>query len=332
MKISDEMVTKVLTKYYSSGRVLNGKDEVRRMRAALEAAFYHIADMDKMVELVTDCDQLDNGKAAGLEAELDIVVEQILNATDLDKLKAITRKNFPECVLKDKVVIGAATGSLSSGGQPIIGVHPVKHISGGSKKAESKTDDGWIKHDGQMIPVCGKSRVWVTFGDGEEQIRIANDVYENWFWSGKPEKNDIIAYQILKEENKDSDEWIEWNQKSANCPVDADAMVQIKWHPKLGIDFRKEPWAAQGVRWDNVAAYRIFKEEKKEKFCPECKVNLYQDVCECPTLKDEKGPKKQTLYEFAQGKVGKNIDILTPSEILDLTSEYMKQNSDLTFV
>lgn len=83
--ISDEMVKIALQAFHANVYGILG------MKAALEAVFDHIADADKMV----------SDKAAGLEAELDIVIRLILRAYDLDALKGVILNNYPKYISYD---------------------------------------------------------------------------------------------------------------------------------------------------------------------------------------------------------------------------------------
>lgn len=132
IEVTDDMVVSFLKMWFRNNLSWGCDNQYKSfVKECLEAAFTHIApsskeithsnstqvediieqvdttttqllEMNEMIEQATkDCDNIrkimddKDYKIAGLEAELDILVNDVLNCTDLKHLQGVTRKNFP---------------------------------------------------------------------------------------------------------------------------------------------------------------------------------------------------------------------------------------------
>lgn len=126
----------------------------------------------------------------GLKAELDILVEQILSARDLEKLKETTRENFPD---------------LAKSLEPRLReLHwkrfDLKHqFDECFKEHEEKQpdDEGWIEHDGEYLPVEGKTFVDIKFqgADTVYNSKAGGFYWAHWVLEDNPEYK-ITHYRI----------------------------------------------------------------------------------------------------------------------------------------
>lgn len=163
-------------------------------KRGLEAVF---AMVEKEPKTCEGCN-VDEYKIMGLESELDILVDQILNAKDLDHLKETTLMNFPE--------------------------------------------------------------------------------------------KELPTFEELEEDNEG---WIEW--RSSRCPdLPIETYIEVKGF--TGNRYKNYiGYAKRNFNWDNIIAYRVIKEEPKEKI--------------------------PTLLEFAEET--RNLDLHSPREITQIISEYL---------
>ncbi len=148
--ITEEMITMAIQKWFKrpSAHEAFCDDYRNDMRSALEAVLSLIEkEVDELHE-----------KTIGLESELDITVDMILAAKDLDRLKETTLMNFP-------------------------------------KKKEQPDNEGWIEWNRDMQAPSRELMVQVKYIDGIISKPVLA-IKPQWFHCGASDM-DIIAYRIL---------------------------------------------------------------------------------------------------------------------------------------
>ena len=159
-------------------------DRKKRMKAALEAVF----DMVNKESADT---------RMGLESELDIVVKQIFRASDLDKLKEITKKNFPDKWMEEK------ESEENEQWDEVIGSVAKNNNIFKKMQEEKPLDDGWIRHTTGKQPVDDDVLVDAKFSDGIQKNRTAKSLGRCWAPINNPtDEFTIIAYRIISEPEK----------------------------------------------------------------------------------------------------------------------------------
>lgn len=120
----------------------------------------------------------------GIKAELDILVEQILTCKDLEKLKEVTRMNYPDMAREFN--------------------SQVKLDSSEEKQGQ------WIKHNGNEMPnnVRDSTFVDIKFIHGRELLHVSplNYSWENWILYEEKGHEHIIAYRIIPEQKEEKAE------------------------------------------------------------------------------------------------------------------------------
>lgn len=128
---------------------------------------------------------------------------------------------------------------------------------------QAETTGEWITHAGSIrMPASIDKDDAIAYRMRDGSILSTDYPYDlNWFHEGEAE--DLVAYRLLTEqEAADMLPWTEWN--GGDCPVDAEAMVQVRLK-NYGqneavcagqIDWSHRPTGHENNRI-NVVAYRL---------------------------------------------------------------------------
>lgn len=171
----------------------------------------------------------------GIKAELDILVEQILTCKDLEKLKEVTRMNYPDMAREFN--------------------SQVKLDSSEEKQGQ------WIKHNGNEMPnnVRDSTFVDIKFIHGRELLHVSplNFSWENWILYEEKGHEHIIAYRIIPEQ-KEEEENI-YKAGTTNPKEYYLREISIKEPKKQTLlEYSKDKFTFCDVPEDGIA-YQIFK-------------------------------------------------------------------------
>lgn len=219
-----------------------------------------------------------------------------------------------------------------------------------------KPKDGWIRYRGNpdiRIEVKyedDKTLTLVGRHSGHKKViayRIISEQEEEGRWND-PENFYNITGMHLKPKD---DGWI---KNTSGMPTNVWPHTLIKLQYETGLQellrmeqIPKSVWYSINTPGGRVLPppireYKIigeFKEERKSSPVPSIDfIKIHENALQkeekmwadaykltANFIKDAKETKKQTLYDYAWKQYSKSIDVLTPPEIIELISEYLKQ-------
>lgn len=168
-----------------------------------------------------------------------------------------------------------------------------------------------------------------------------------------PEENQLhLEKELIREMIKPKDDG--WIKNTSGMPTNVWPHTLIKLQYENGLQellrmeqIPKSTWYSINMPGGRILPppikeYRIigeFKEERKSSPVPSIdfikihenalkkEEKMWADAYKLTAnfIKDAKEAKKQTLYDYAWKQYSKSIDVLTPPEIIELISEYLKQ-------